>query len=98
MSKNLRSTLIELNFVANIKSKKLQKQLLTYLSKIKKYRLAIREIALNLIKGNIKIDKPIKLKLSRYKKQILGSNKTLNKKYIVQSGGYIGFYLLWYRF
>ena len=64
MSKNLRSTLIELNFVANIKSKKLQKQLLTYLSKIKKYRLAIREIALNLIKGNIKIDKPIKLKLS----------------------------------
>jgi len=89
MSSNLRKALIELNFVASIKNKKLKKQLLSYLSKNIKYRLAIREIALNLIKGNLKLKQSIKLKLIKHKKQILGANKNLNHKYVVQSGGWL---------
>lgn len=86
MSDNLKKYFRDLEFVSNIKCKKTQKQLLKYLSKNPEIYLAIKEIGINVIEGNIK-----QKKLS--KKQILFLNKIKTKKSlkdcktIIQKGG-----------
>ncbi len=94
MSQNLMNCLKDLEFVSKIRCHKTQKKLLTYMSKNPKYYLALREIALNVIKGNAKVDDKTKRKLKKHKKDIYDYVKTKNclnkrKKLVVQSGGWL---------
>jgi hypothetical protein len=94
MSENLRNCLKDLEFVSKIKCNKTQKKLLTYMSKNPKYYLALREITLNVIKGNAQIDDKTEKRLSKHKKDILELVKSKNslakrKKLVVQSGGWL---------
>jgi hypothetical protein len=95
MSENLKYCLKDLEFVSKIKCEKTQKSLLMYLSKSPKYYLALKEIALNVIKGNVDIDNKTKKKLSKHKKNIYSlvlKNKLRSrnrKKLVIQSGGWL---------
>src|SRR5258708_3381909 len=90
MSENLRSVINDLTFVANIRCKKTQKNVLKYMSKEVKYRKAIKELAVNIIKGNIKIDhEPTKKKVRKHKENIYDISKLKSPKYIEQSGGWL---------
>lgn len=94
MSQNLRTCLKDLEFVSKIKCNKTKKGLLTYMSKSPKYYSALREIALNIIKGNAQIDDKSKKRLKRHRKDIydLAKNKnclTKRKKLVIQSGGWL---------
>ena len=94
MSQNLRNCLKDLEFVSKIKCNKTQKNLLKYMSKSPKYYIALREIAINVIKGNVETDKKTKNRLRKSKKVICDLVKTKNclakrKKLVVQSGGWL---------
>src|SRR5258708_33158774 len=90
MSENLRSVIPVLAFVAKFPSKHTQKRMLKYLSKKEKFRKAIKELAVNLLKGNIKIDlERTKRKVRKHKVNIYEISKSKNPKYIVQSGGWL---------
>jgi len=94
MSQNLRNCLKDLEFVSKIRCNKAQKNLLKYMSKSPKYYIALREIAINVIKGNVETDKKTKNKLGKNKKatcNLVKSNNCLSKrkKLVVQSGGWL---------
>ncbi len=78
MSQNLRNCLKDLEFISKIKCNKTQKYLLKYMSKNPKYYIALREIALNVIKGNVETDKKTKKRLRRNKKVIYNLVKSDN--------------------
>jgi hypothetical protein len=68
--------------------------LLTYMAKNPKYYLALREIALNVIKGNAQVDDKTKRRLSKHKKSIYELVKSKHslakrKKLVIQSGGWL---------
>jgi len=61
-----------------------------------KYHLALKEIAVNIIKGNVNTDSQTKSKLKKHKKIICSFVKNKNclnkrKKLVVQSGGWLWF-------
>ncbi len=95
MSENLKYCHKDLEFVSKIKCENTQKILLMYLAKSPKYYLALKEIALNVIKGNVYINNKTKKKLSKHKKNIYSlvlKNKLYSrdrKKLVVQSGGWL---------
>jgi len=70
-------------------------KIMKYLAKDVKVYKAIREIAINVIKENIPIDKKTKKKLSMHKKNIYSICKNSKvspkdrKKLVVQSGGWL---------
>lgn len=78
MSKNLRNCLKDLEFVSKIKCSKTQKSLLRYMSKNPKYYLAIKEIAVNIIKGNVIANSRAKTKSKRHKNVICAFAKNKN--------------------
>ena len=87
MSDNLKKHFRDLEFINKIKDKKVKKNLLKYISKNPKIYLAIKEIGLNVIEGNIKTKLSIKNKkyLTNFKKK-----KSLTQcKKIVQTGGWL---------
>jgi len=93
MSKNLNKCYSKLQFIASVKSPILRKKLLTSLSDECLYK-ALNEIAVNTIKGNVKLNKSQKTQLRKYKTNLIGlSKKTNNKsrkiKLIKQSGGFL---------
>ena len=90
MSENLKKCIPLLFFIADIKDKNLQKSVLKYYSRYRKISFALREICRNIIKGNIKLNKHKKSKISKYKSNIykLASSKHSNKKHIQQVGGW----------
>ncbi len=94
MSQNLRNCLKDLEFVSKIKCNKTKKNLLKYMSNSPKYYMALREIALNVIKGNVGTDKKTKNRLRKNKRVICELVKSKNclskrKKLVVQSGGWL---------
>jgi hypothetical protein len=94
MSQNLRNCLKDLEFVSKIKCNKTQKNLLKYMSKSPKYYIALREIAINVIKGNVETDEKTKNRLRKNKNVIYNLVKSDNcsakrKKLVVQSGGWL---------
>ncbi len=95
MSENLKYCLKDLEYASKIKCEKTRKYLLIYLSKSPKYYLALKEIAINIIKGNVDIDNKTKKKLSKHKKNIYSlilKNKPYlrdRKKLVIQSGGWL---------
>lgn len=94
MSENLRKYFSDLQFVSKIKCKKTKKILLKYLAKNPQIYSALKEIAVNVIKGNVEMDSKTKSKLRKHKKSICelaqSSKKCKNrKKLIVQSGGWL---------
>jgi len=96
MSKNLKDCFRDLEFVSKIKCVKTRQQLLKYLSHNPKVYLALKEIAANLIKGNIDIHPKHKSKLRKHKKDIcsLANQKykilaKKRKKLVVQNGGWL---------
>ncbi len=94
MSQNLRNCLKDLEFVSKIRCNKTKKNLLKYMSNSPKYYMALREIALNVIKGNVETDLKTKNKLRKNKKVICDLVKSKNclakrKKLVVQSGGWL---------
>lgn len=96
MSQNLRNCLKDLEFVSKVKCSKTQKSLLRYMSKSPKYYLALKEIAVNIIKGNVSADSRTKTKLKRHKNVICAIAKNKNclnkrKKLVIQSGGWLWF-------
>ena len=95
MSKNLKHCIKELQYVSNIKCNKTKQVMLKYISENMKIYLALREIAVNLIKGNINIDNKTKFKLRKHKNSIINLankkrlTKSKRKKLIVQSRGWM---------
>ena len=95
MSTNLKKYFRDLEFVSKIKCKKTKLALMKYLANDPKMYTAVREVALNVIKGNVELDKKTKSKLSKHKKNIYGlcNNKRIcaknRKKLVVQSGGWL---------
>jgi hypothetical protein len=70
MSQNLRNCLEDFEFISKIKDSKTQKKLLKYISNSPKYHMALKEIAVNDIKGNVKTNPKRKNKLKKHKKVI----------------------------
>ena len=95
MSENLKKHFKDLEFISKIKCDKTKKAMMKYKSKDPKIYLALREIALNVIKGNIDMDKKTKRKLSKHKKNIYNIAKRgkipvkKRKNLVVQSGGWL---------
>lgn len=97
ISKNLANHLEILKFISNAKSPKLQKRLLSdfYNKNRTKFYKCFQELALNLCNNNIKVHKNKCVKLKKYKHLILKlcknpKNKKIEKRLIVQSGGFLG--------
>ena len=82
MSANLKKYLPILMIISEVKDKDLQKKLINYFSNIKKFKLAVREISTNVIKGNVNLTKYKKNKLSKKKKFLysIAFDKKLSSK------------------
>ena len=95
MSVHLKKHFRDLEFISKIKCPKTKKALMQYIAKDPKIYKALREIALNIIEGNVTIDKKAKNRLSKHKKTIYGICKRSKvsakqrKKLVVQSGGWL---------
>ena len=95
MSDNLKKHFRDLEFVSKIKCPKTKKALMKYIAKDPKAYVALREIALNIIEGNVTMDKKTKNRLSKHKKTIYGICKQSKvsakerKKLVIQSGGWL---------
>jgi hypothetical protein len=93
MSENLKKYFKTLEFTSNIKCKNTQNKLLSYLANDPKIYLALKEVAINVIKGNIELNRKQKLKLIKHKKLfhklINKQSKQNQKKLVVQSGGWL---------
>ena len=95
MSVHLKKHFRDLEFVSKIKCQKTKKALMQYIAKNPEIYKALREIALNIIEGNISIDKKSKNRLLKHKKTIYGICKKSKvsakqrKKLVVQSGGWL---------
>lgn len=94
MSQNLKNSIEKLNLIAGIRDKKLQKKLLSSITKNRKEFEhnfnAIREICCNYLNKNI----PYNKKLNKYKKlmkKISGKklSKRIKEKIFVQNGGFL---------
>lgn len=93
MSKNLKSCIEKLKFIAQIKNPLLRKKLLTQISDNCTYQ-ALHEIAVNTVKGKVKLSNNQKRKLNKYKKLLHALSKPTKdlkkkKKLTIQSGGFL---------
>jgi hypothetical protein len=70
MSQNLRNFLKDLELISKIKDSKTQKNLLKYISNYPRYYMALKKIAVNVIKGNVKTNTKTKKKLKKHRKVI----------------------------
>ena len=97
MSKNLKTWLPILSLISSIRDSKVQKYLLKYFSKKKKFKSALREITRNIIKGNVLMSKHKRYKLSKNRKILYSiaydKNDSKVQKNIIQSGGSL-FYII----
>jgi hypothetical protein len=94
MSKSLKKTLPILQLVSKIKNNKKRNEILSEISDDDAIFNAIKEIATNKIKGNIKLNKKQTKQIKKYDKVFKGicCSKTNNcpkkrKKFVSQSGG-----------
>src|SRR5882757_2590978 len=93
MSNNIINCIEKLKFIASVKDEKLRKKLLVTLSDNCLYN-ALNEIAINTVKGNVKLSKKETKKLKKFKFQIKKLSCKTNdsrkkKKLIIQSGGFL---------
>ena len=94
MSHNLQTCLKELKLVMTIKDKRKRLIVLSYLAHRKCIYMALREIAMNIIKQNIPLSKRQSNKLSPYAKVIKSladgvKSKRIKRQLVVQSGGFL---------
>lgn len=94
MSKNLLAMVAHLEVIASIKSSRIRNKVLQEFADNLKIYDALREIALNTIKGRVPLNDNQKKKLRKYKKVFLGLAKKTNSKkakrqLVVQSGGFM---------
>ena len=94
MSHNLQTCLKELKLVMNIKDQNKRSIVLNFLSHKNCIYLALREIAMNIVKQNIPLTKRQTNRLSPYAKVIKSlstgvKNKRIKRKLVVQSGGFL---------
>jgi hypothetical protein len=93
MSDNLQKCIRDLEFVSKISCVRTQRAVLRYLSKNPKFCRAVKEIAVNVIKGNIDLNEQTLNKLRPHKKLLRKliskkTNKTKRKELVIQSGGW----------
>jgi hypothetical protein len=96
MSTSLKESISVLEYICSIKDKKLRSQNLKYVSKDPRIYSALREIAHNAVRGNIKISKNLMKKLNnmRYKRVIYELSKKQKsrrkqRQLVEQSGGFL---------
>ena len=94
MSHNLQNCLKELELAMRIKDKQKRLIVLSYLAHRKCIYMALREIALNIIKQNIPLNRKQSNKLSPYAKVIKSladgvKSKRIKRELVVQSGGFL---------
>ena len=94
MSHNLQTCLKELKLVMKINDKKNRLIVLNFLSHKKCIYMALREIAMNIIKQNIPLTKRQTTRLSPYAKVIKSlsdgaKSKRAKRKLVIQSGGFL---------
>ena len=94
MSHNLQTCLKELKLVMKINDKRKRLIVLSYLAHKKCIYMALREIAMNIIKQNIPLTKSQTNRLSPYAKVIKSlsdgaKSKRAKRKLVVQSGGFL---------
>ena len=95
MSKELKKVFDTFEFAAKTDDNELRKLMLEYFARKPQYLKPFREICANIIKGNVRMRKSTKSKLSQHKDMICKiancNLKSKNKKkLLVQSGGWIG--------
>ena len=91
MSNNLRKCLDKLKFIAKVKDLRTRRKLLLEMSDNCLFK-ALHEIALNTMKGKVKLNKSQMRKISKYRKNLTAlSNKNYKRKkhLIKQSGGWL---------
>jgi hypothetical protein len=94
MSQNLRNCIRELELVSKLKDGRTRRTVLSQLAKKKCIYLALREIALNIVKKNIKLPSKQLRTFLKHEKLIkaLARGKGgvhLKKRAVMQSGGFI---------
>lgn len=93
MSRRLQKCLPEIEKILSIKNKNKQKLELRKLSRKECFYLTIKEIARNIIKGNIDMSPSDKKMLRRYKSKIeniaCNQNKRKRTQSVIQSGGWL---------
>jgi hypothetical protein len=98
MSRSLQHCLKHLELISNIKNSRLRKAVLHDISVNECYFIAIREMLLNALRGNVRLSPAHKSKLRRHKKAI-NTFTTPKAKYskkkkanlVKQSGGFLPF-------
>jgi tRNA nucleotidyltransferase/poly(A) polymerase len=95
ISARLKKVFTILKLISEEKSPTARKKLLLKFSKNKEFFLALKELAVNCLEGNIKLSETAKKKLQKHKRLIrtLAAKKsTKNRsKLVVQSGGLLPF-------
>jgi hypothetical protein len=96
MSSKLKQSISILQYISTIRDKKLRLANLRYASRDPRIYLALREIAYNAIRGNIKVPKNIvkKLNSERYKRVLRElankqKSKAKQRQLVEQSGGFL---------
>jgi hypothetical protein len=93
MSENVKKCFDRLRFIASIKNPGLRKKILVSTHDDCLY-FALNEIALNTIKGNMKLQTQQKKKLHKYKRLLKNlslktNNRVKRRKLVSQSGGFL---------
>lgn len=94
MSSTLKKYLNVLEFISNIKDKKVREGVLKQYSFVEDFYLALHEIAVNTVNKNIPLSEKDKKCLKPFKKSILNlarknKSKRLKRRKINQSGGFL---------
>ena len=93
MSDNLKKCIEELKLVMKIKDKTKRNIILEYLSQKDEIYNALREIAVNIMKKNIKLNKNQLKRLGRHGNTIIdlndGVKRKQRKRIVQQSGGFL---------
>jgi len=94
MSDNLRACLLILKAISRIKNYKARQKILNEFNGEECIYKAIKEMAVNVVNGNIKLSRIQRTKLAKYKSFIKEAAKPTNsklkrKRVIVQSGGFL---------
>jgi hypothetical protein len=93
MSQNIKNCFDKLRFIASIKDPSLRKKILSSMHNDCLY-LALNEIALNTVKGNLKLKSQQKKKLYKHRNLIKKlstktNNRVKRRKLVTQSGGFL---------
>ena len=93
MSSNLRMCMEKLKIIAKIRDSRLRKKILSEIADQCLYK-ALNEIAVNTVSRKVPLNRATKISLRKYKTHINSlarktSNRRLQKKLVVQSGGFL---------